>query len=52
MNTDKNAFKCFKCDAGGNQLDLAACYFGIEKGQVVRAAVRLCREQGIEVPRK
>lgn len=52
VNTEKNAFNCFKCEASGNQLDLAACYFGIEKGQVVRAAVRLCRELGIEVPRR
>lgn len=51
VNTDKNGFKCFKCGESGNQLDLAAHHFGIEKGQVVRASVRLCRELGIEIPR-
>ena len=51
VNTERNAFKCFKCGAYGNQLDLAAYHFGIEQGQIVRASVRLCRELGIEVPR-
>lgn len=52
VNIELDAFKCFKCQASGNQLDLAAAWFGIEHGQVVRTAIRLCRELGIEVPRK
>lgn len=47
----KNAWKCHKCEAGGNQLDLAACYFNLPKDQVVRIAVALCKELGREIPR-
>ena len=52
VSPEKNAFKCFSCDAGGNILDLAAHHFGIESSQVVRVAVKLCRELGREIPRK
>lgn len=51
VSPKKNAWKCFKCEAGGNQLDLAAHYFRIPKDQVVRVAVALCRELRIDVPR-
>ena len=47
----RNAWKCFKCDAGGNQLDLAANYFDLPQSQSVRVAVALCRELGVEIPR-
>ena len=51
VSPSKNAWKCHKCEAGGNQLDLAACYFGLPQDQVVRVAVALCRELGREIPR-
>lgn len=50
-NIVRNIWKCHKCDAGGNQLDLAAHYFGLPPDQSVRIAVALCREYGIEIPR-
>ncbi|WP_442483351.1 CHC2 zinc finger domain-containing protein [Aeoliella sp. SH292] len=50
-NTDKNAWKCHKCEAGGNQLDLAGCYFGLPKEQSVRVAVALCQKLGRDIPR-
>ncbi|TWU20745.1 DNA primase [Bythopirellula polymerisocia] len=51
VSTSKNAWKCHKCEAGGNQLDLAAHYFGLRRDQCVRVAVALCRELGREIPR-
>ena len=51
VSQSKNAWKCFKCEAGGNQLDLAAHYFGIPQDQFVRVAVALCRELRIDIPR-
>ncbi|QEG35900.1 DNA primase [Bythopirellula goksoeyrii] len=51
VSTSKNAWKCRKCEAGGNQLDLAAHYFDIPRDQCVRVAVALCRELGREIPR-
>ena len=51
VSPQKNAFKCFSCDAGGNQIDLAGHYFGIPREESVRVAVALCRELGIDVPR-
>ncbi|QDV81052.1 DNA primase (plasmid) [Planctomycetes bacterium K2D] len=50
-NPEKNAWKCHKCEAGGNQLDLAAHYFSLPKEQSVRVAVALCQELGREIPR-
>ena len=49
---ERNAFKCFKCGAEGNQLDLAAHYFNLPKDQIVKIAVQLCRELGKEIPRR
>jgi DNA primase len=51
VNPERNAFKCFKCGAEGNQLDLAAHYFSLPKDQIVKIAVRLCRELGKDIPR-
>jgi hypothetical protein len=51
VSPTKNAWKCHKCEAGGNQLDLAASYFNLPQDQVVRIAVALCRELGREIPR-
>ena len=51
VSPEKNAFKCFKCGAAGNQLDLAAHYFGLPRDQIVRIAVRLCQQLGKEIPR-
>lgn len=48
----KNAWKCHKCQAGGNQLDLAARYFNLPPDQVVRVAAALCRELAREIPRR
>ena len=52
VNTEKNNWHCFKCDEGGNTLDLAAHHFNIPREQSVRVAVELCKELGIEIPRK
>ena len=52
VTPSKNAWKCFKCDSGGNQLDLAASYFKIDATNIVWVAVQLCEQLGIEVPRK
>lgn len=51
VSPSKNAWKCHKCGAGGNQLDLAAYYFHLPRDQVVRVAVALCRQLGREIPR-
>lgn len=51
VSTSKNAWKCHKCEAGGNQLDLAAQYFDIPHDQTIRVAVTLCRKLGLEIPR-
>jgi DNA primase len=51
VTPQRNAFKCFKCGAEGNQLDLAAHYFGMPRDQIVKIAVRLCQELGKEIPR-
>jgi len=47
----KNAWHCFKCDASGNQLDLAGHYFGIPREESLRIAVSLCQELGLPIPR-
>jgi hypothetical protein len=51
VTPSRNIFKCFKCDAGGDTIALAAYLFGIARDQRVKAAVALCRQLGIEVPR-
>lgn len=52
VTPSKNAWKCFKCNSGGNQLDLAAHYLDFEPNNIVQVAIRLCERLGIEVPRK
>jgi len=47
----KNAWQCFKCGASGNQLDLAAHYFGMPRAETVRIAVALTKELGLPIPR-
>ena len=51
VSPSRNAWKCFKCGSGGNQLDLAAHYFNLPQGQSARVAVALCRRFGIDIPR-
>jgi DNA primase len=46
-NLRKGTFHCFKCGAGGNQLDLWA---GATKLTLYDAARDLCEKLGIEVP--
>lgn len=52
VSPNRNAFKCFKCGAEGNQLDLAAHYFNLPKDQIVKIAVQLCRQLGKDIPRR
>jgi DNA primase len=47
----QNIFKCFKCDAGGDTVALAAYLFGIPRDQRVKAAVALANQLKIAVPR-
>jgi DNA primase len=51
VTPSRNIFKCFKCDAGGDTIALAAYLFGIARDQRVKAAVALCKQWGIDVPR-
>ncbi len=51
VTPSRNIFKCFKCDAGGDAIALAAYLFGIARDQRVKAAVALCKQLGIDVPR-
>jgi len=51
VSPEKNAWHCFKCEASGNQLDLAAHYFGLPKEESLRTAVSLCQELGLVIPR-
>ena len=48
VNTERDVFCCFKCDAKGNQLDLWVALTGLP---VYEAAIDLCERLGIEVPR-
>jgi DNA primase len=51
VTPSRNIFKCFKCDAAGDTIALAAYLFSIPRDQRVKAAVQLCRHLGIEIPR-
>ena len=51
VTPSRNIFKCFKCEAGGDTIALAAYLFGIPRDQRVKAAVELCKQLGIEIPR-
>ncbi len=51
VTPSRKIFKCFKCDAGGDMIALADYLFGIASDQRVKAAVVLCEQLGIKVPR-
>ena len=51
VSTTKNAWRCFKCGAGGNALDLAAEFFSMPREESVKVAVELCKRLGLEIPR-
>ena len=46
-NLTHNSFRCFKCGAQGNQLDL---WIAISKLPIHKAAADLCERLGIEPP--
>ena len=46
-NFGKNAYRCFKCGAAGNQLDLWAA---ATKLPLHQAAISLCAKLGLSVP--
>lgn len=48
VHLEKNLFRCFKCDAGGNQLDLYAAVTGLP---IYAACLELCEKLGFEPPR-
>lgn len=50
VTPSRNIFRCFKCDAGGDTVALAAYLFGIPRDQRV-TAVQLCKQLGREIPR-
>jgi DNA primase len=51
VTPSKNIYKCFKCQAGGDAIALAADLFGIPHDQRVKAAVELCKQLAIGIPR-
>jgi DNA primase len=51
VTPSRNIFKCFRCDAGGDTIALAAYLLGIPRDQRVKAAVALCHQLGIPIPR-
>ena len=46
-NLRKHTFRCFKCGAGGNQLDL---WVAVSKLPLHDAAKTLCEQLGVDVP--
>lgn len=48
VNLQKNVFRCFRCGAEGNQLDL---YAAVTRESVYQAALDLCQRLGIDPPR-
>jgi DNA primase len=46
-NIRKNTFRCFKCGAKGNQLDL---WVAVSKLPLYDAARDLCEKAGVDVP--
>ena len=48
VNTEQDIWKCFKCDGGGNELDLYAAVTGLP---IYEASLELCQKLGIEPPR-
>ena len=51
VTPSRSIFHCFKCDAGGDTIALAAYLLGIPPKQRVKAAVELCKYLGIQIPR-
>jgi DNA primase len=51
VTPSRNIFRCFKCEAGGDTIALAAYLFGISRDQRVKAAVELCKHLGIAIVR-
>ena len=47
VNVAKNAYRCFRCKAGGNQLDLWAAYTHLPLNP---ACLDLCFRLGVEPP--
>lgn len=47
VNVKKHTFRCFKCGASGNQLDL---WVAITKLSLHEAAKDLCTKFGVELP--
>lgn len=52
VSVSKNAWRCFKCEEGGNVIDLAALLLSIPRTETVRTVVELCRRLGKDVPRR
>jgi DNA primase len=46
-NLDKNAFRCFRCGASGNQLDL---WCAVTQMDLHEATIMLCERLGVVVP--
>ena len=46
-NLSKNAFRCFRCGASGNQLDLWAAVHAID---LHPAAFTICERVGVKIP--
>ena len=51
VSPPKNIYHCFKCQAGGDTIALAAELFGIPRDQRGKAAVELCKRLGMRIPR-
>ena len=47
VNLTRNAFRCFRCQCSGNQLDLWAA---VTRQPLYLASIDLCQQVGIEVP--
>ena len=46
---DRHLFRCFRCQAGGNQLDLWTAHTGLP---LYEAALNLCRRQHLTPPKR
>ena len=49
INTERNIFRCFKCGAQGNQLDL---WMAITDLPLYEATVDLCEKLSLDIPRQ
>lgn len=48
VHLSRNVFRCFRCQAGGNQLDL---WVAITRQPLYSAALDLCHRLGVDPPR-